>query len=104
MTTWVPAPPLVGETALMLGGIGARGISTMTVVLPLTLPRLADTVAVPGAAGTTTAGPPEISKTVAIEVFEELHVTCDVTSRVLPSAYVPIAIAVSGCVEPMDIV
>lgn len=65
---------------------------TVTVVLPVMPPKAAVMFALPVAAGTTTAGLPGMSKTVATEVFDEAQVTSDVRSMVLPPEYVPVAV------------
>ena len=83
--TCVPAAPLVGETAVTIGPAGGKGLLTVTVVLPAMPLKVAVTLALPFDAGTTTAGLPEISKTVATAVLEEPQVASDVKSSVLPS-------------------
>ena len=66
----------------------------VTEAVPLTLLRAALMVADPEA--TPVASPEELI--VATEAFEDVHVTEDVTSPVVPSVYV--AVAWNCCVEP----
>src|SRR6516165_3081388 len=67
---------------------------TVSPVLPLTAPNVAEMVVVPAAAAV--ANPVELI--VAAAVFEDAHVTWLVRSRVLVSEYVPVA--VYCCVPP----
>ena len=85
MVTWVPAAPVVGETPVTIGGAGARGILTVTAVLPVMLPKAAVIVVLPAEADTTTAGFPGMSNTVATELLEEDQVTSEVRFMMLPS-------------------
>ena len=71
------------------------GACTVRVVLPVTLPDVAETVLVPAA--TPVARPAVVI--VARPVFEEAHVTWPVKFCVLPFEYVPVA--VNCCVAPV---
>src|SRR5262245_15474196 len=73
----------------------ASGVTcTVSVVLPLTDPEVAEIVVVPPA--TPVASPDAL--TVATDGVDEAQVTCAVRSCVVPSEYVPVA--VSCCVAP----
>ena len=67
---------------------------TVTAVLPAMLPNVAVMFALPGETGTTTAGFPGISNTVATDIFDEAQLTWEVRSKVLPSAKLPVAVRI----------
>lgn len=102
MVTGVFADPAVGETPVTMGAAFASGALTVTPVLPVMPLKAAVTLAVPDEAGITIGRLPGISITVATELFEEAQVTSDVRFRVLPSAYVPVAVNCKDCVEPIE--
>src|SRR5262245_13333501 len=60
----------------------------VSVVVPLTAPRVAEIVVVPDA--TAVARPEPLI--VATAELDDAHVTCDVTFCMLPSEYVPVAV------------
>ena len=64
------------------------GACTVSVVLPVMVPCVAEIVVVPAA--TPLAKPAEVM--VAVAVLDELQVTCAVMSLVVESAYVPVAV------------
>jgi hypothetical protein len=101
LTSWlVPsenAPRAINCWATPTGVLGLAGIKvmedrvaevTVSVVLPEILPEVAVMVAVP--AKTDVARP--LLLTVATDVFDEVQVTCMLTSWLVPSEYLPVAI------------
>jgi hypothetical protein len=60
--------------------------------------------AVPDETGTTIGGFPGITDSTATEVFDDDQVTFDVTSAVLLSENVPVAVSWSGWVDPTETV
>jgi len=61
---------------------------TVTVVVPVAEPKLAEIVASPTSTPVTTP----LAETIAMLVIEDNHVTVDVRTCVLPSVYVPVAV------------
>jgi hypothetical protein len=86
--------PAGREDVVMLSG----STCAVSVVLPLTPPKVAEMVVVPAAA--VVARP--VAPIVATFAFEEVQVTCVVRSCVVASEYVPVA--VNCCVAPTDTV
>jgi hypothetical protein len=88
----------------MFGGTGGKGALTVTFVLPLTPVYEAVIFVLPAETGTTVAGLPGISKTVATEVLEEIQVASAVRSSVVPSAKFPVAVSWRFWAEPTETV
>jgi hypothetical protein len=86
---------------LGFAGVTAMDVNvatTVSVLLPLTVPKVAEMMLVPDAELAAVARP--VALMVATVMLEDAHVTLLVRSRVLASAYVPVA--VNCCVAPVN--
>jgi len=87
-----PAVPLAGETELILGTVGLkRTVIDVLAEIEATVAVMVALLAV--GPPVTCLCDPDALLTVALFVFEELHVAVAVTSCVLPSENVPVAVS-----------